>query len=771
MRPELKKIEIIERYLNNEFSETEKLEFEKRLAKDSQLKAEVEIQRELELGIKRAGLRQAVQKAYVRYRLGKNAWKWGLGGGGIVIAAFLALPYLNSEEFAFLENLQQTEKKLVADADLYIPSQNFKLKADSDTVVEGQEGLVLAIPANAFVDEKGNPVRGEIDLEVKEAINPSSIISGGLSTVSDGKTLETGGMFYLNAQKDGRSLKIKEGMEIFADVPTEEIQAGMQLYSGERKKDGSLNWVNPKPLPNLLVPVDIHSLDFYPPNYLDSLSSWGLKAEDKEYRDSLFYSIYCGSYDPEPVEVSKPSFTPTSSAITQELRDTAILSVDTPLGTGYVIVKKAVPRNLNRILDLPDSTAAEENDSTVAESVSVHGCKGLKPSAVQAIWNDKFQNTNLATHEFEERIKLLYQTCKSDLLDLYTANLDRPLFMIDSMICNRVKETAVANRWKEFYSRKDGQVNLDSRQAQMLSAYYRQKRSVYKKAAQKASKKFWDKQSKLDGAAKQKSSDFNKKDSKRMQKNYQKELDLNLDEAYRQLGKRRPPYNANTSRYTAAVTNLGWKNIDRVAAEATASRSNLNFEDKDGRKAQINYDSLAVKVEQKENLDRTYVYLISEDQYSFLRIKEVDGVYRTTLNELMSYKIMVVAYSGEQAHFGIIQRAKPQEYEIALKALDSKDLNIQIQNHCKRRTKKDIRKDIEYQNYKANDDERRESNRKARALTNKLYRLVFPCSEIQVEYSSSTQSSVSNVEMIIQSKVVEIQAPVNSNSVSDADDN
>src|SRR6202000_3025599 len=73
--------------------------------------------------------------------------------------------------------------------------------------------------------------------------------------------------------------------------PTDTVKPGMQLFSGERRSDGQIDWVNPQPLDHTLHGVDIHLLDFYPPAYLDSLASCRYDRFDKKFTDSLYYSL------------------------------------------------------------------------------------------------------------------------------------------------------------------------------------------------------------------------------------------------------------------------------------------------------------------------------------------------------------------------------------------------------------------------------------------------------------------------------------------------
>ncbi|MBK6527722.1 MAG: hypothetical protein IPG07_20530 [Crocinitomicaceae bacterium] len=115
-----------------------------------------------------------------------------------------------------------------------------------------------------------------------------NILIAGLSTITaDGQELETGGMFYVDAFVNGNRVDLKK--ELTVDVPSGEPKNSMQLYNGEKNASGEIVWNNPKPLESFLNPVEITTLDFYPPDYEASLNKMGYS--EKAFMDSLYYSF------------------------------------------------------------------------------------------------------------------------------------------------------------------------------------------------------------------------------------------------------------------------------------------------------------------------------------------------------------------------------------------------------------------------------------------------------------------------------------------------
>ena len=163
---------------------------------------------------------------------------------------------------------------------------SFLVQTHRDTIIENQDGVIIYIPEHAFDTEAD-----QVELKVQSAIDGADIMLAGLSTMSDSNQLETGGMVFIDAIAEGNRVSLIKDLEI--KVPTEQRISGMMHYQGETLPNGDINWVNPKPLTKDLTPVDILSLDFYPPNYEDTLKQWGYTS--KRFTDSLYYAFGFGN--------------------------------------------------------------------------------------------------------------------------------------------------------------------------------------------------------------------------------------------------------------------------------------------------------------------------------------------------------------------------------------------------------------------------------------------------------------------------------------------
>ena len=715
MRPELHRIEQIEKYLTGELEAPELDTFMEELKKDKNLQKEVELQRSIMQGIERLGLIQTVKRAFRKYKLKKNIKLWGIISGAIISVGIVAYLLVNQAGL-FSETkilLNEQGDTLWCDADKYLPAQIFHLNLKNDTVIETEGGIVMVIPANAFLDSKGKVVKGAIELECKEALDAYSIMSVGLSTTSDGKPLETGGMFYINARQKGKQLKINPEKFVYAEVPTQEVKSGMQLFDGKRMPDGSINWVDPQPLKNYLLPVDIHSLNFYPPGYEDSLAAWGFDINNKEFKDSLFYTFSCEDLEFESF------WNKNTAAFFREL-SFGNSQTDEP----EIIQVNYIQQNEMDLISEQVAVVADESADTCQVNNS---CSWIEPANIKAFWNDKFQNTILATKEFEDRYTVIYQIGSGKILEFYINNLDMPLYKIDSIVLEHVPEKYYKD-FREFTKRKDGSVNIKDNLAKKLSEYYQKKSKLYKEAIAKTNRRLREEKKRLDQLANKKQTEKTNKDLIRGHKNYNKEFQLNLDEAYRQLGYKKarnsviPP-----ARYKASITTLGWKNIDAYVAESTAKRETLNYTSQDNKKVTIRYYDFMLKVNQRDTFDRIYTYLVSDELYSFMRMPESAGYFKESLNELLDYNLICIGYKNEIPYvFALKDIQNRDTLLISLNQTSGEEVKLIIKELTKSKISTDITSELEYEKFMLEDRKRQQKNRKNREFRKRLLPVIFP---------------------------------------------
>lgn len=119
------------------------------------------------------------------------------------------------------------------------PTQVFTIKTKRDTVIAGNKGIKVHIPADCF--ELKNP-NAEVKIILKEYNSNADFFFANLTTSSNGQMLESGGTIYINAMANGLPVKMKQGKEIALAFPSGKPAPGMQTFYGEQAADGSMNW-------------------------------------------------------------------------------------------------------------------------------------------------------------------------------------------------------------------------------------------------------------------------------------------------------------------------------------------------------------------------------------------------------------------------------------------------------------------------------------------------------------------------------------------------
>lgn len=285
-------IELINDYLNNSLSKEARVDFESKLKNDIEFNTLYEEHIVFVNGLERIEIKDDIQKAKHSYHTEK--WLKISGISILVIGVFLMLYTLvfNTSEMEQTPNSQPLNSILIdsianekAKAEILVDSiilqdttrseisvqtgvldtltalstseklvdkstnnplkkqkQILRINTQNDTIIKCKEGTVLKISKGSFVNSKtGKVITGTIDLKVTEYYKLSDILLANLSTVSNEKQLETGGMLLIEANQGAIALELKDNLPIEISFPTKNKKEGMQLFSGEWA-DKNVNW-------------------------------------------------------------------------------------------------------------------------------------------------------------------------------------------------------------------------------------------------------------------------------------------------------------------------------------------------------------------------------------------------------------------------------------------------------------------------------------------------------------------------------------------------
>jgi hypothetical protein len=301
-----------------------------------------------------------------------------------------------------------------------VPSQFFEIDATADNVVMGTGSTRIAMPKGCLTDGRGKVYNGPARIELAEALELADMVGSNLTTTSGGKPLVTDGMVYFNATTaEGEQLYVNKEKPVYFEIPTTKRQPGMMAYRGVRDENGNMDWVEPKEIENYILPVDIRSLDFYPENFEVIVASIlpfnGHETADKALTDSLYFSF---------------GF----STLEQMIRawEEELPEYNEPHRNQHKQIENG------KYTEESYQVKPMQNTTTDSAAVADKPDCGIDPSTVQVICSEAYQNTLLATREFEARMKLIHKACHTSVLEVYVKNLDRNLWELDSMAADAI---------------------------------------------------------------------------------------------------------------------------------------------------------------------------------------------------------------------------------------------------------------------------------------------------------------------------------------------
>lgn len=121
-------------------------------------------------------------------------------------------------------------------------TQIFGWSTKNDTIITCEQGTKIYLPKGCMDPtsfDKGKPVT----IEIKECYQLSEFVSEGLTTLSQGKILETGGMVHIDVKQEGKPVKLKKDSEYGLLFPKDGSSSKtMQTFYGNTIVDEKITW-------------------------------------------------------------------------------------------------------------------------------------------------------------------------------------------------------------------------------------------------------------------------------------------------------------------------------------------------------------------------------------------------------------------------------------------------------------------------------------------------------------------------------------------------
>ena len=682
MRDSLNIYEQIDNYLSNNMSADELSAFKNQLTKNPELQQMVENQKLMIQAQQRKILRSEI----VAIANG-GGFSYGNVLGGIVVAVALTAAVwfgtrpevvnkiINTTELAIeldtisdeavstsnVEKLSYAEDTECGGHKTWVApdSQIFPINPSKGATIEGKQGMLIIVPKDAFIDDKGILIKTPVELELVEALTLEDMVLYDLATLSDGKLLESGGMFYINPTSNGENVNINPQRPFYIEIPTNEVKPGMMAFKGEVAEDGTLNWIEPKPLKKFLARIDLNNLDFLPEGFdggvEDGLPFKRHKKISENLIDSLYYSltdieevnevklsgktkgesswsgnalpkgnvtvtgkinllgkgiatVYLGNENGSSVVKSTSDGNYIFSKIPADAYRLNVVTSYVNLGkVNYEVVYSAdvTVKNqgvvqlkdivLNEGVGNSDILSNSQADLSLIDNKNRNEVCGVDPLTIKAIRTSNFANTYVATSEFEERLRVLHK------LDNGQELLDVYLSRLgeDMYISDSIVMTKVQGDYKtvfnNYYNEKLTNLKDAEIHQEQMSAYYNKKKKEYAGSIQKLR------------------NDLNKKDLKQI-KELREQLNISRDN-YRASLKLNSPKNDldnSNSKRASAIAKLVSKlparnavNSPQTYSTAWASAGWVNI---DSYFKMLAKGSQDVKILAKNGEESTQVY-------------------------------------------------------------------------------------------------------------------------------------------------------------------
>ncbi len=229
----IENIELINNYLNKKLSESAIQNFENRLKTDSGFNTLFDEHSAFLEGLKRQQLKTEIVKGKQTYV--KMKWFKFLGIS-ITVLAVAAVVYFN----VFNSDKEYLKSKLNFESE-YV--QNFQVAVDSVIEIVGEKGTIIKFNPKDLETSSKEPFTGDsLSIELIELTTKQDLLLANAQTISDGKSLISGGAFKIDIKSKGESLVLKEGKTIDAQFPKNTSEDGMQIFYGERDKQYKMNW-------------------------------------------------------------------------------------------------------------------------------------------------------------------------------------------------------------------------------------------------------------------------------------------------------------------------------------------------------------------------------------------------------------------------------------------------------------------------------------------------------------------------------------------------
>lgn len=359
------------------------------------------------------------------------------------------------------------------------------------------------------------------------------------------------------------------------------------------------------------------------------------------------------------------------------------------------------PKNLN------------EMDLGHPQKLKVH----IPPSKVLAIWRPKFDGTILATRDFEKRMQAIHRTCNKKVFEVYTSNLNEPLWQKDECVAKMGYP-----EFNEFAAERVGAIKLNDKHAQNLVAFYASMTEILRNKGKRAVEAAIAKDRKWDEKIEKSRNKNEIQKGIREQLNLSQEYDFNLKDVCKQLGRK-----------------VGFQmhgggtivNIDKYVMDATIARKSTVITDPEtGKTAKIEYEHFQVAVDDATKYNKLFVYLFPTEINSFQRLDLQNGALDYALNMHMSYTGMLIGMNDQGMFVYEFGKMQAKDYsKVVLKPISNQEFDQKMDalNKARNSQPASLKDELKWLFVEQKDYQVQKKRRENEQFRNTIRPTIYPC--------------------------------------------
>ncbi|MES2617087.1 MAG: hypothetical protein V4613_04365 [Bacteroidota bacterium] len=120
-------------------------------------------------------------------------------------------------------------------------TQLFHVNSAKDIHLVCKGGTIIDIPAYSLVYQDGSVPKEKVTISVTEFLDYYNLWKHKVSTIANGKIIETGGSCYITAQSKGQEVTVDKGQNFTIAFPSKQ-DARMKTFIGEKGEGGEVTW-------------------------------------------------------------------------------------------------------------------------------------------------------------------------------------------------------------------------------------------------------------------------------------------------------------------------------------------------------------------------------------------------------------------------------------------------------------------------------------------------------------------------------------------------